>query len=182
MEIQIQLRGLNELRSKLEKGPEEARQAISRTINDGLRKARTEIKKAIGQHYNLKPAAILSELKKEFPAYSTPSSLFGLLHIESNKVPVMDFGAVDLNPAGVRFEEIIGRYSGLPHAFVAGFKSGHQGVFGRIDGSARLRIREITGLSIPQMLENPEVETKWQETTGNYVQERLEHNVSHLLG
>jgi hypothetical protein len=181
VEVRIKVRGIEQAEHALEKIPGGARVAISRAINDGLRKARTEIKKAIGAVYNLKSGVILAGLKREFPAYASPGSLFGLLHIESYKFPVADFEAVDLNPAGVRFEEIRGRYSGLPHAFMAGMKSGHSGVFGRIDGTARLRIREITGLSIPQMLENPKVEPKWQKIVEDEVEQRLDHYVSYLL-
>jgi hypothetical protein len=181
MEVRLVLPNLNEVAAKFEGVPAGARKAISRTINDGIRKARTEIKKTIGQVFNLKPTPILAGLKREFPAFSTPNDLFGLLHIEGYKFPVSDFGARDQFPAGVAFQEIKGRQAVLPHDFIRTMGSGHTGVFHRIDGTARLRIAERTGLSIPQMLENPRTTPAWQAAVESFMGGRLEHHVSYLL-
>jgi hypothetical protein len=181
MELKIQITGVESLEAKLKKVPAGAKIAISRAINDGIRKARTEIKKSIGQIYNLQSGRILSALKRELPVFSSPGSLFGLLHIESTKFNVEDFAARDNFPAGVNFQEIRGQNSGLSHAFIRTMASGHIGVFGRVGGGPRLPIREITGLSIPQMLENPKVEPKWEHAVEETVAARLEHHVSHLL-
>lgn len=181
MEIRIVLPNIKEQEDLFAKFPAQARQAMSLTINEGIRKARTEIKKGVAKAYNIKSGTVLSYLKKEFPAYSSPGDLLGLLHVESERVAVADFGAKEKKPAGTSFEEVKGQESHMPHAFEAGLKSGHHGIFGRIDGTARLRIREITGDSIPQMIENIKSEVYWQTEVEHYVGQRFQHQVDRLL-
>lgn len=181
MEIKIVLPNIEAEKELFAQYPLQARRAMSLTINEGIRKARTEIKRAVAKAYNISSGTVLGYLKKEFPAYSTPGDLLGLLHVESERVAVADFGAEEHKPAGVFFEEVKGQESHMPHAFEAGLRSGHHGIFGRIDGTARLRIREMTGDSIPQMIENIKSEVYWQTEVERYVGERFEHQVERLL-
>ena len=181
MELHITLPNLARTEEVFAKFPVEARKAMAMTINEGIRKARTEIKKAIARVYNIQSGTVLGYLKKEFPAYASPGSLLGVLHVESERVLVQDFKAHEKKPAGTYFQEIRGVNSHMQHAFEAGMKSGHAGIFGRIDGMARLRIREISGDSIPQMLENIKTEVIWQTTVEEYVGERFEHQIDRLL-
>lgn len=181
MELKITLPNIKEKEALFAKFPNEARQAMSMTINEGIRKARTEIKKAIAKAYNMKSGTVLQYLKNEFPSYSTPGDLVGLLHVESERVAVQDFGASENKPGGTFFEEVRGVKSHMQHAFEAGMASGHHGIYGRIDGMARLRIREITGDSIPQMIENIKSEVYWQHEVEQYVGQRFEHQVDRLL-
>lgn len=70
------------------------------------------------------------------------------------------------------------------NAFTANMKSGHIGIFERTGGvssSGADAIREIMGLSVPQMLGNQEVAEKLSEDASKKFEERLEHEISRLL-
>ena len=63
-------------------------------------------------------------------------------------------------------------------------KSGHTGIFersGGVSSSGADAIKEIMGLSVPQMLGHKEVAEKLSEDTSKKFEERLEHEISRLI-
>lgn len=69
-------------------------------------------------------------------------------------------------------------------AFVAKMRSGHVGIFERTGGktaSGGDAIRELMGLSVPQMLGNEEVQESLAKDAMKVFQGRLEHNVTAIL-
>lgn len=73
--------------------------------------------------------------------------------------------------------------SGFP-GFVARMPSGHTGIFVRTGGVAETghdEIKEIMGLSVPQMLGNEEVEQRLGEESMEKFEERLDHEIIRLL-
>lgn len=69
-------------------------------------------------------------------------------------------------------------------AFVARFKSGYTGIFERTGGttaSGADEVRELMGLSVPQMLGSEEVQEKLGKDAMDKFEERLEHETMALL-
>lgn len=70
------------------------------------------------------------------------------------------------------------------NAFTARMKSGHTGIFersGGVSSSGADAIKEIMGLSVPQMLGHKEVAEKLSEDTSKKFEERLDHEISRLI-
>ncbi|MBR3767531.1 MAG: hypothetical protein IKL10_04735 [Clostridia bacterium] len=70
------------------------------------------------------------------------------------------------------------------NAFVAQMKSGHIGIFERTGGAASDggdEIREIMGLSVPQMLGHKEVEEKLTDEAMEVFTKRLDDNILRIL-
>ncbi len=70
------------------------------------------------------------------------------------------------------------------NAFVAQMRSGHTGIFERTGGMAKSgssEIREIMGLSVPQMLGSKEVLEKLTHQAMEKFEERLDHEVLRIL-
>ena len=70
------------------------------------------------------------------------------------------------------------------NAFTAKMKSGHIGIFERTGGSSSRgadAIKEIMGLSVPQMLGNQEVAENITIDAGKKFEERLDHEITRVL-
>lgn len=70
------------------------------------------------------------------------------------------------------------------NAFTAKMKSGHIGIFertGEVTSTGTDGIKEIMGLSVPQMLGNKEVAEKISIDTEKKFEERLDHEVTRIL-
>lgn len=70
------------------------------------------------------------------------------------------------------------------HAFVARFGSGHTGIYERTGGASRTgrdELREIMGLSVPDMLGSKEVSEQLAEDTMAKFDERLDHEITAIL-
>ena len=70
------------------------------------------------------------------------------------------------------------------NAFTAQMKSGHIGIFERTGGASSSgadAIREIMGLSVPQMLGHQDVAEKLSKSASEKFEERMEHEITRLL-
>ncbi len=70
------------------------------------------------------------------------------------------------------------------NAFVAQMKSGHTGIFERTGGSSSSgsdAVREIMGLSVPQMLGHEEVQSKLSDEAMEVFTKRLDDNILRIL-
>lgn len=70
------------------------------------------------------------------------------------------------------------------NAFIAGFSSGHVGIFestGGITSGGHNQIKEVMGLSVPQMIGKDEVAEKLSKESMGKFEERLDHEVLRLL-
>jgi hypothetical protein len=70
------------------------------------------------------------------------------------------------------------------NAFIAGFSSGHMGIFestGGVTSNGYNQIKEVMGLSVPQMIGKDEVAEKLTEESMSKFEERLGHEVLRLL-
>jgi hypothetical protein len=120
------------------------------------------------------------------PFFSNAGNLLGFLHASGTKMPLHMFMTGASRESGVEIEEVRGKKTTLQREFEATMASGHEGIFTRrrkdCSTSPRLPIRELFGLSIPQMLGQqtevlPAVQTAMQER----LETRLEHHVRFLL-
>ena len=107
----------------------------------------------------------------------------------ADTVPVMIAGHWRMahpNAGGARGHVLrsTGAYSFGTGAFVATMASGHTGIFYRSGGatsSGSDAIKQIMGLSVPEMIGNEEVADKIMEQSMEKFDQRLEHEISRLL-
>jgi hypothetical protein len=132
-----------------------ANRVLCRTVNATLMNCRTQTTKKIGAHINLKARVI----KEHFwITRAKVSSLKSGIEISGKRIPLhrstgANYGAKVAAEGGVSFQVRYdkGRET-FKHGFIATMKSGHVGVFMRVNPGMR-KIRQVYGPSIPKALE-----------------------------
>lgn len=166
----IQLHGYDQLRQSL--NPKIVDKAAKAAINKALSKGRTEVSTQIRKKWNIKKKDLDKKLtiKKANGTYLSGSFL-----ARSRPISTTYYGAKQFTPHGVAnragkktrkrktgksgvFTQILrnGKKTHQPHAFIAKMKSGHIGVFERVN-KKRLKIREYNTITIASMFGQKEV-------------------------
>ncbi len=169
--------------------PAEFNKALARAINDALKAQKTQAKREISQRFTIKQKDI-SEYIKERKA--TSSTLGAELRFIGPGIPALRFKVKPAEPRPAKRPIIIIQYKKdgggpAPGKFVAVMKSGHRGVFERIDGEymkknpLRQAITEIMGPSAAGMVGGPEVREAIQARANEVLSSRLEHHMERLL-
>jgi hypothetical protein len=152
MDIQIQLKGVQDVIDRLKEIPDGARWAIHHSIKDALATGKTEITKAIRDRYNVPYGWVQSAIGN-----MRVQGLTGSMQIAGTRVPLYLFPHRDIYPYGVAIEEI---KDAPPINLLHAFTPGNKGVRGNSrlkiyqregPGGERYPIRWIMGLSVPQM-------------------------------
>src|SRR5258708_5054647 len=92
--------------------------AISRTINEAVRKSRTLASRGIRDVYAITASDVRPALKTKL---SSPDKLIGELDASAPMLPLMDFTAGSQRK-GVQVEVLLGARKTIPNAFVATMK------------------------------------------------------------
>lgn len=155
MRVEIDKEAHDKLVKLLEFVGKKANRVLCRTVNATLMNCRTQTAKKIGEHVNLKAKVI----KEHFwITRATLSALRSGIEISGMRIPLhqsggANYGVKTVTEGGVVFQV---RYDKgketFRHAFMATMKSGHVGVFMKVEPGAR-KIRQVYGPSIPKALE-----------------------------
>lgn len=168
-----------------------AQQAISKSVNEGLKVAQKKIIEAIGDTFFFSKQTVRHKSVIEV-SKATVNRLFGSLVCKGDPLPLYNFTT---NPRKVQrvstVKAAVKRDGGLKafqHGFIAKMDSGHIGLFTRLprnprsDKTGNYKIRERYGNSIPQLMKTVLRETDDIEQAANdVVEQELESQVSRLL-
>jgi len=142
-EISIELTDADELQFDVRAYPPRADRILVRALNRGINSGRTFMQREIARDTGLRvgdarAAIVMREATIAHPEAKLTASL--------RRIPLIDFRATATRRGGVR-ARLTGGAGHYPHAFIATMRSGHRGVFQRVD-RARLPIRELHGPSL----------------------------------
>lgn len=162
--------------------------ALSRAINDAVRKSKTISSQEIRQIYNIKARDISPTLKTKL---SSPKSLQGELDASAPMIPLIQFLrsapksqagplqgiSVQVLKTGGRSELQFGR------AFIATMKNGHTGIFERIPGKSSAghdKIRQLFSIGPSIMLGGVRAGPEITQESAQYMRDRLVHHLEFL--
>lgn len=141
--------------------------AQARALNRSIASANVAMVRAVAADLGVKQGAVKDRVRTEL---ATPERLRARIYANAKRLPLIEFGAKGPEPSrgrgrGVTVKSAGGRKT-IPNAFIAKMKSGHRGVFQRVDGSSgrrgpaphrsQLPIRELFGPSIWQVFKKLE--------------------------
>lgn len=180
------------------------RSAMSRVASN----LRSNSTKAIQERYAISPSSI-RENENVRVSYNYRDGIQAVIEFSGRKIPLYRYkGAAPVMPEYDKTRwvkalvdgEMTWVHPGIParghllastaptlfeHAFVAQMKSSHIGIFERTGNLNRAgtgsEIREIMGLSVPQMLGSREVERKLADDAVRKFEERLDHEINRIL-
>lgn len=170
---------VNELLAGVPKGAE---RAYSSAINRGLSKVKTTALKSAKEVYAVQSSALTAAANTQVQKAST-GNLAGYVRFAGYKIPLYKFRVTPKKPGSKRLVRAGVKKGGgavFESAFIAAMKNGHTGVFER-DGTKRLPVSELMGLSAAQMVGETTVSEKVQEEAQRLVDARLEHEIDRLL-
>jgi len=131
---------------------ERAPVAIARGLNKSGAQGKTVLVRAVATDLGIKQATVREKLHEE-PAKST--KLVYRLSVSGKRIPLYEFKAKGRLPSRGQGSGVTAKLPGgagrYPHAFLARMKSGHLGVFQRVD-RRRLPIYELFGPSLPKVV------------------------------
>jgi hypothetical protein len=175
--IQIQIKGLDEFQERLKDFPRGMARALPDAIRRALVSGRQVASDAVRARYMAKAGWVKASLGNPVVVGMT-----GLMTSKSTKAPLSMFPHTDRWPSGVSVKELrAGDRMLIKHAFVP---SSIDKVMIRAGGrgSARYPLREMTGLSVPEMLEDPhEVQPKVAAAIEEMLYRRLNSNIERIL-
>lgn len=123
--------------------------AVARALNRAINSARAGMTTAIARDMGLKASVVRNELKVQ---QATQTSFIARLSVTGTRIPLEQFGARGPLPSRGRGRVTV-RGKTYPGAFRARMRSGHVGVFKRLD-PPRLPIVELRGASLPHVFAN----------------------------
>jgi hypothetical protein len=175
--IVIQIKNLDEVREKLKDFPKGMKRALPDAIRRALITGRKVASDAVSIRYMAKVGWV-----KESLGNPVIVGMSGFMHSKSTKAPLAMFPHTDRWPVGVSVRELKRASRMLiRHAFVP---SSINKVLVRAGGrgSARYPLKEMVGLSAPEMLEDerdvqPRIEAAIEET----LYRRLNDNIERIL-
>ncbi len=168
---------------------------------------RTQSTKRIRERYDITKSAVRANENVEVK-YSYQNGVSAVIYFAGMKIPLYRYnGAEPKEPTPDKSKKVRAMISGqwryvhpsvaasghilngtsptrFENAFVAQMKSGHTGIFertGRMSYSDGDEIRELMGLSVPQMLGNQEVVDKLAEDADSKFEERMDHEITRIL-
>ena len=186
--IEISAAGIEKYQSILEGMGANGEKALRAALSRGSQTAKAEATRQVKTRYAIKAGEIRSSGRVFFKAPGA-GGLIGELKFAGNRIPLYKFDVNPKTPAGINgFKSIVkghGRKDTSPaafeNAFVAKMKSGHIGVFERETDKA-LPIRQIMGLSVPEMVGAQETREPVLEKAAETIEKRLEHEIARIIG
>lgn len=174
--------------------PKGAERALSNSMNRGITKIKTGAFKEIKQVYAVQSADLSKSTTVRTKNTST-GDIAGYVNFSGVKIPLYKFNATPKHGKGtVKAGLKRGSMTNFENAFVATMASGHVGIFERTgeqgiksrkdkygENKHTEKVREIMGLSAPQMIGNEEVITSLEKEAQEVINKRLEHEVDRLL-
>lgn len=148
MDLQVSVRGVDELVAELRDTPDKLSLANIRALNRAILAARTAGIRLISADIGLTATTLREALTIIEATISRP---IAFLSASLDRIPLYDFHAKGPMPSRGKGRGVTARLPGgagtYPHAFLAQMASGHLGVFER-NTKARLPIHELMGPSI----------------------------------
>lgn len=196
---QVEVMGIREVEQRLGGLKNRAPDAMCRAINDEVSKTFTEMKKMPLEDFHVTSQKSVAKSLKKHKA--SRSSLKGAVSANGERIDLYKFK--HSRSRGIAKAAVIKANSpkrlerGAKKAFIASMGNGHKGIFER-QGLVKKRktrkkgvssritkhnesIRELTGLSVPQMLKNEESMTRIKQVAGERLNERLQHHIDYIL-
>jgi hypothetical protein len=162
--------------------------AISRTINEAVRKSRTLASRGIRDAYNITAADVRPALKTKL---SRPDKLVGELDASAPMLPLIDFmvggqrKSVGPVQPGARVSVLLGSQKTILNSFVATMKTGYVGIFERVPGqktsAGHEKIKQLFTIGPGIMLGYQRAGPKIAQQASDYFRQRLDHNVEFLM-
>lgn len=195
---QVDVTGIREVEQRLGRFKSQAPVAMYRAINDSVSKTFTEMKKVPGDEFHVAQKNVAPSLKKH---KASRSSLKGAISANGERLDLYKFkhslSKGIAKAAVMKANSPKGLEKGDKKAFIATMGNGHMGIFER-QGLVKNRktrkkgrtnritkhnesIRELTGLSVPQMLKNKESMERIKKVAAVRLNERLEHHINYIL-
>jgi hypothetical protein len=189
IDVSLDERQLQFMRDTLGRFPEKAKKAAVRAINRAVEGARTDTVKKVCEEYVIKP----SDVRKTIHIVRAKSDrLTAQVISEGRPIPLIKFNVKPKKPpakgthvvdrktviAGVKF----GSAKEMPHSFITEMKSGHVGVFSRVNNAPRLPIEQKYGPSVPQMVGSKDVINFIEKRARERLDKELRHQITYLLG
>lgn len=190
--IEVRVLNQKEVEKKLGDMKSKAPAVMARAINRAVTAAKTAMGKEASAKYYVKSGTVKSTITL---IKANAGNLRGIATSKDARVPLYKFKVSPKTPVRVSgrnkrspamYKAAVkkaGGYkplNGSPKPFVAGFASGHTGVFER-KSSERLPISELYGPAVPQMLKSEEVMPNIERRANEVLQNRLDHEISRLL-
>ena len=184
--------------------PNGVEKATKSAMQRAISHLRTNSTKAIRERYAIAAGNIRAN-ENITVRYSFGSSVQAIVTFAGRKIPLYRYSG---SGAGARptervpvkigddWKTVLPAPTGIGHvlnmtspyrfrnAFIAGFSSGHIGIFentGGVTSNGRDQIKEVMGLSVPQMLGKDEVAEKLTKESMGKFEERLDHEILRLL-
>lgn len=195
---QVDVAGIRDIEQRLGDFKNRAPVAMYRAINDSVSKTFTEMKKVPAEEFHVAQKNVAPSLKKH---KASKSSLKGAISARGERLDLYKFKhslSKGITKAAVKKvnspKEL---QKGDKKAFIATMSNGHTGIFER-PGIKKMRhtrkpgrestvtkhnelIRELTGLSVPQMLKNEESMERIKKVAATHLNKRLEHHINYIL-
>ncbi len=187
--------------------PGGAEKAVRNAMRRAVSSLRSKSSKAVQERYDISASNL--RLNDNVKArYSYQNGIMATVVFAGRKIPLYRYGGAgprgDLRDASRYVRAIINGqwrtvHPGVParghifkatspytfrNAFAAGMKSGHLGIFertGGATGSDSDEIKELMGLSVPQMIGNEQVSERLAEEVRQKFEERLDHEIERVL-
>jgi hypothetical protein len=154
--------------------------AISRTINEAVRKSRTLASRGIRDVYAISAKDIRPALKTKL---SSPDKLRGELDASAPMLPLIDFTAGSQRK-GIQVEVLLGARKPVTGAFVATMKTGYVGIFEHVQGqktsTGHEKIKQLFTIGPGIMLGYQRAGPEIAQAASDYFRKRLDHNVEFL--
>ena len=178
--IEIDHSALEKAQKMLQGMPGATEKAVKSAIAKSIRGARKDAVDKAKERYTIKQTYITRTMKVYYSADGAVLKSSGPVNDLSYFLHTPKSIPKHRPPAGQYLYSQVVRGEGgtIAHAFLAGMKSGHTGVFqreGHGSSNESLPIAKMAGPSTPQMLESPTV----SEYIEQHAQERLEKNLDH---
>lgn len=196
---QVDVTGIKDVERRLGELKNKAPVAMYRAINDSVSKTLTEMKKIPTEEFNV--TAQKSVAKSLDSHKASRSNLKGSVSANGERIDLYKFKH-SLSGALAKAAVLKGNSpkkleKGEKKAFIASMGNDHKGIFER-PGVAKKRktrkkgltskitkhnelIRELTGLSVPQMLNNKESLERVRQVASERLTDRLEHHIAYIL-
>lgn len=161
-----------------------APKVINSTLNRTIDGVRTDTVREITKTYDIKATPVRASMKLK---KSTLSSLQASIASTGSPIPLINFRVTPNKPGklspGTAIKVSVKRSGGKPlnnDVFIARMSSGHVGIFERVD-KGRLPIRELYGLSTPQMMAEEHIQGDVLTRAEERFNQRLDHEIQFLL-
>lgn len=151
---------------------------VQESLNETVEYAAGLLLEAVVKIYNVPPDELSKS--KNMKVVKANNTLEAKIILTGKSIPIIKFAARQTS-TGVTFQ--IKRESGpksIPHAFIAGMKSGHAGVFRR-SGTHRLPIEERFTLSLADMISSNDVVDSIDEKVGDFFEAAMNKRVDAQL-